>query len=47
MLTNHDTPLIRKLYTGYRIDVVEVNRTINSDASKRYGTEVIITNYLD
>lgn len=47
MLTNHDTPLIRKLYTGYRIDIVEVNRTINSDASKRYGTEVIITNYLD
>lgn len=47
MLTNHDTPLIRELYEGYRIDVVEVNRAINSDASKRHGTEVIITNYLD
>lgn len=47
MLTNHDTPLIRKLYDGYRMDVVEVNRAINSDASKRRGTEVIITNYLD
>lgn len=47
MLTNHDTPLIRELYDGYRIDVVEVARAINSDASKRHGTEVIITNYLD
>lgn len=47
MLTNHDTPLIRELYDGYRIDVVEVSRAINSDASKRRGTEVIITNYLD
>lgn len=46
MLTNHDTKLIRELYDGYRIDVVKVNRAINSDASKRYGTEVIITNYL-
>ena len=45
MLTNHDTPLIRELYAGYRIDVVEVSRAINSDASKRKGTEVIITNY--
>lgn len=47
MLTNHDTPLIRDLYDGYRIDVVEVSRAINSDASKRTGTEVIVTNYLD
>lgn len=47
MLTNHDTPLIRELYDRYRIDVVEVSRAINSDASKRRGTEVIITNYLD
>ena len=47
MLTNHDTPLIRELYEGYRIDVVDVTRAINSDASKRHGTEVIITNYLD
>lgn len=47
MLTNHDTPLIRELYEGYRIDVVDVARAINSDASKRHGTEVIITNYLD
>lgn len=47
MLTNHHTPLIRELYADYRIDVVEVARAINSDASKRRGTEVIVTNYLD
>ncbi|ERI05129.1 Dam family site-specific DNA-(adenine-N6)-methyltransferase [Atopobium sp. oral taxon 810] len=47
MLTNHDTPLIRELYEGYRIDVVDVARAINSKASKRHGTEVIVTNYLD
>lgn len=47
MLTNHDTPLIRELYRGYRIEIVPVRRAINSDASKRKGTEVIITNYLE
>ena len=46
MLTNHDTHLIRELYKDYRIDVVSVRRAINSDASKRRGTEVIVTNYL-
>ena len=45
MLTNHDTPLIRSLYEGFNIDVVSVKRAINSDATKRTGTEVIITNY--
>lgn len=45
MLTNHDTPLIRELYDGYRIDVVEVTRAINSDASNRRGVEVIVMNY--
>ena len=45
MLTNHNTPLIRELYDGFTIDVVEVRRAINSDASKRTGTEVIIRNY--
>lgn len=47
MLTNHDTQLVRELYDGFRIDVVDVTRTINSDTSKRRGTEVIITNYLE
>ena len=45
MLTNHNTPFIRELYEGFNIDVVAVRRAINSDASKRTGTEVIITNY--
>ena len=46
MLTNHNTDLIRELYgdKGYRIDVVSVRRSINSDASKRVGEEVIICN---
>ena len=45
MLTNHNTELIRELYDGYVIDTVSVKRAINSDASKRTGEEVIITNY--
>lgn len=45
MLTNHNTPFIRDLYDGFNTDVVAVRRAINSDASKRTGTEVIITNY--
>lgn len=47
MLTNHNTELINELYgnKGYKIDVVNVKRMINSDASKRVGTEVIICNY--
>ena len=45
MLTNHNTALIRELYDGYVIDTVSVKRAINSDASKRTGEEVIITNY--
>lgn len=45
MLTNHNTPLIQELYKDYNVDVVSVRRSINSDASKRTGTEVIVTNY--
>ena len=47
MLTNHNTEFIRSLYEekGYRIEIVPVKRMINSDASKRTGEEVIITNY--
>lgn len=45
MLTNHNTALIRELYDGFNIDTVSVKRAINSDASKRTGEEVIITNY--
>ena len=45
MLTNHNTKLIHDLYDGFDIDVVAVRRAINSDATKRTGTEVIVTNY--
>lgn len=47
MLTNHNTELINELYgrKGYRMDVVSVKRSINSDASNRVGEEVIICNY--
>ncbi|AWX69759.1 DNA adenine methylase [[Mycoplasma] anseris] len=47
MLTNHDTELIRCLYDnkGYRIEVVEAKRSINSDAINRKGKEIIICNY--
>lgn len=45
MLTNHDTPLIRELYKDYKIEVVDVRRSINRKGDGRTGTEVIITNY--
>ncbi len=47
MLTNHNTELINELYgnKGYQIDIVNVKRMINSDASNRVGEEVIICNY--
>lgn len=45
MLSNHDVPLVYELYDGYKIENVDVRRSINSDAKKRVGKEVIITNY--
>lgn len=45
MLTNHDTPLIRELYKDYKIEVVDVRRSINRKGDSRTGKEVIITNY--
>ncbi|NLN66371.1 MAG: DNA adenine methylase [Clostridiaceae bacterium] len=45
MLSNHNVPLVHSLYEGYEIETVDVRRAINRDASKRVGTEVIITNY--
>ena len=45
MLSNHDVDLVYELYDGYKIEQVDVKRAINSDASKRTGKEVIITNY--
>lgn len=45
MLTNHNTELIQELYEGFHIEEVPVKRLINRNADKRYGTELIITNY--
>ncbi|MFA6105376.1 MAG: DNA adenine methylase [Patescibacteria group bacterium] len=49
MLSNSDTPLIKKIYSGIkgiRVSVVAAGRMINSDASKRGKVnEVLVTNY--
>jgi len=46
MLSNSDTPLIRKLYKGFRIESVLVSRAINCKGDKRGKiSEVIIRNY--
>lgn len=44
MVSNSDTPRIRELYDGMRIDVVRCPRAINSKTSKRGAVdEVIVT----
>jgi DNA adenine methylase len=44
MLSNSDTPLIRELYSGFTIDVVQRSGSINSDPEKRGKVnELIIT----
>ena len=45
MLTNHNTNFISELYSDFNMDIVQVRRSINSNAKKRTGTEVIVTNY--
>ena len=45
MLSNHNVPLVYELYDGFDIEPIDVRRNINSDAKKRTGKEVIITNY--
>ena len=45
MLSNNDVPLVRELYEGFRIETINVRRAINRDATKRTGSEVIVTNY--
>ena len=47
MLSNHDTPLVRKLYEGFHIDAVSMQRLINSNPSLRSNVvgEVIVRSY--
>lgn len=45
MLSNNDVPLVRSMYYGYNIQSLDVKRMINSNASRRTGREVLITNY--
>ncbi|MDD6155957.1 MAG: DNA adenine methylase [Lachnospiraceae bacterium] len=45
MLSNSDTEFIRKLYSEYVIETVEVKRMINCDGKKRSGTEIIVKNF--
>lgn len=35
LLSNSDTPLVRKLYTGFKVDRVEAPRRVNSKGDKR------------
>ncbi len=46
LLSNSDCTFIRELYEGYTINVVQANRSINSDGSKRGAVdELLIKNY--
>jgi len=46
MLSNSYNEKMLELYNEFNIDIVNVNRFINSDASKRTGLkEIIVTNY--
>lgn len=46
MLSNNDTPFIRKLYKEFNIHIVKARRNINSNKNKRgLINEVVITNY--
>lgn len=45
ILTNNDTELVRKMYEGFKINTIEVNRSINRNGNDRKGKEVMILNY--
>lgn len=45
MLSNNDVPLVYELYGQYNVIPVDVRRSVNNDASKRKGKEVIIKNF--
>lgn len=46
MLSNHNTEYINELYQGFKINVIDAKRIINSNAKGRGSVqEVIVTNY--
>jgi DNA adenine methylase len=46
MLSNSDTPFVRKLYDGFRLDSVAATRRINCNGSRRGPVgELVIMNY--
>lgn len=46
MLSNSDTPLVRALYAGFRVETVRARRHINSRADGRGPlTELVVLNY--
>lgn len=46
MLSNHNTPFIRELYSEFKFDIVKANRMINSKASGRGKVEeIVVRNY--
>ena len=45
MLTNSDTDFIKGLYKRFKIEIIDVKRAINSDATKRTGKEILVVNY--
>jgi DNA adenine methylase len=46
MLSNSDTPTVRALYAGFRIDQVSATRSVNSNGARRGKVaEVVVRNY--
>lgn len=44
ILTNSNEDFVKDLYKDYAIEIVDVKRMVNCDASKRTGQEIIVTN---
>ncbi len=46
MLSNHNTPLIREVYSWYKFNIVKARRNVNSKGNKRWEIEeIVVRNY--